>query len=133
MISKEVLLTVNFSPEKKLRIDSYSMDTDIPEDSWPPYVTSTFINLVLVKKSKVVTDEKYSVRGSVDDILETKVKIEFKEVFGCYERGALVLLESRPGSGKTALVHKVVWDWATGGEVLKKETGHYSSITKFSK
>ena len=84
-------------------------------------MTSTFINLALVKKSKGVTgDYKYSVWGNVDDILETKVKIEFKEVFDTYERGALVLVEGRPGSGKTTLVHKVTRDWATGGEVLKK-------------
>ena len=121
VISKEVLLTVSFSLRKKLLIDSYSKDTDVPEDSWPPHATSTFINLALVKKSKVVTDDyEYSVRGNVDDILETKVKIEFKEVFGTYERRALVLLEGRPGSGKTTLVHKVSRDWATGGEVLKK-------------
>ena len=120
VISKEVILTVSFSPEKKLLIDSYSKDTDVPEDSWPPHATSTFINLALVKKSKEFTDDyEYSVRGNVDDILETKVKIEFNEVFGTYERGALVLLEGRPGSGKTTLVHKVSRDWATGGEVLK--------------
>ena len=120
VISEEIPLTVNFSPEKKLLIVSYSKQQDVPEDSWPPHMTSTFINLVLVKKSKVVTDDyKYSVRGNVDDILDTKKKIEFKEVFGTYKEGALVLLEGRPGSGKTTLVHKVSRDWATGGEVLK--------------
>ena len=55
----------------------------------------------------------------MDDILETKVKIEFKAVFGTYERRELVLVDGRPGSGKTALVHKVAQDWATGGVVLK--------------
>ena len=120
VISSEVLLTVSISPEKKLLIDSYSKDTDVPEDSWGPHVTSTFINLALIMKRKTDTDDyKYSVRGNVDDILETKVKIEFKEMFGTYERGALVLVDGRPGSDKTTLVHKVSWDWATGGEVLK--------------
>ena len=119
VISKEILLTVSFSQEKKYLIDSYSVDTDVPEDSWPPHVTSTFISLALVKKSIGVTDDyKYSVRGNMDDTLETKVTIEFKEVFGKYERG-VVLIEGRPGSGKTTLVHKVTRDWATGGEVLK--------------
>ena len=54
----------------------------------------------------------------MDDTLETKVTIEFKEVFGKYERG-VVLIEGRPGSGKTTLVHKVTRDWATVWEVLK--------------
>ena len=120
VISEEILLTVSFSPEKKLLIVSYSKQQDVPEDSWPPHMTSTFINLVLVKKSKGVMDDyKYSVRGNVDDILETKEKIEFKDVFGTYKGGALVLLEGRPGSGKTTLAHKVSRDWATCGEVLK--------------
>ena len=120
VISEDISLTVNFSPEKKLLIDSYAKDTDVPADSWPPHATSTFINLALVTKRKGVTDNyKYSIRGNVDDILETKEKIKFKEVFGTYERGALVLLEGRPGSGKTTLVHKVSRDWATSGEVLK--------------
>ena len=117
VISKEVVL---ISPEKKHLIKLYSKDTDVPEDSWPPKVTSTFISLALIKKSKGVTDDyKYSVRGDVDDILETKVKVEFEEVFGEYKSGALVLVEGRPGCGKTTLVHKVTRDWATGEVVLK--------------
>ena len=32
VISREILLTVSFSPEKKQLINSYSMDTDVPED-----------------------------------------------------------------------------------------------------
>ena len=120
VVSREVLLTVNFSPEKKQLINSYSKDTDVPEDTWPPKVTSTFINLALITKKKEVTDDyKYSVRGDVDDILETKEKVEFAAVFGEFQSGALVLVEGRPGSGKTTLVHKVTRDWATGGGVLK--------------
>ena len=117
VISKEVLM---ISPEKKHLIKLYSKDADVPEDSWPPKVTSSFISLALITKGKGVTDDyKYSVRGDVDDILEKKVEVEFEEVFGKYKSGDLVLVEGRPGSGKTTLVHKVTRDWATGGEVLK--------------
>ena len=120
VISEVVLLTVNFSPEKRHLINLYSKDKDVPEESWPPKVTSTFINLALITKKKEVSDNyKYSIRGNVDDILETKEKAEFAAVFGEYKRGALVLVEGRPGSGKTTLVHKVARDWATGGEVLR--------------
>ena len=34
------------------------------------------------------------------------------------ERGCLVVVEGRPGSGKTTLVHKLVMDWAIGNPVL---------------
>ena len=117
VISKEVVL---ISPEKNHLIKLYSKDTDVPEDTWPPKVASTFISLALIKKSKGVTDDyKDSVRVNVDDILEEKVKVEFEEVFGEYKSGALVLVEGRPGCGKTTLVHKVTRDWATGEDVLK--------------
>ena len=120
VFSKEVLLIVKYSPEKNLLIKSYSKDRDVPADSWPPQVTSTFSNLALITKSKGVTDDyKYSVRGEVDDILEAKEKIEYKEVFGTYQRGALVLVEGCPGCGKTTLMHKVSRDWATSGKVLR--------------
>ena len=114
VFSIEVLLIVKYSPEKNLLIKSYTKDSDVPAHSWPPHVTSPFSNLALITKSKGVTD----VRGEVDDILEAKEKIEYKEVFGTYQRGALVLVEGHPGSGKTTLVHKVLRDWATSWEVL---------------
>ena len=45
--------------------------------------------------------------------------VEYEEVFRQYREGALVLVEGRPGSGKTTLVHKVTRDWATGRKVLQ--------------
>ena len=36
-------------------------------------------------------------------------------MFGKYASGALVLVEGRPGMGKTTLMHKVTRDRATGG------------------
>ena len=120
VISREILLTVSFPPEKKHLIKLYSKNPEVPRDSWPPKVTTTFINLALITKKNEVTDDyKSSVRGDVDDILETKEKVEFAAVFGEYESGALVLVEGRPGSGKTTLVHKITRDWATGRGLLK--------------
>ena len=62
----------------------------------------------------------YTVRGNVDDILESKEVVKYEEVFREYREGALVLVEGRPGSGKTTLVHKVTRDWATGRKVLQE-------------
>ena len=122
VISEVVVLTVNILPEKKRLINLYSKRKEIPQDSssWPPVGTSTFINLALIKKKKQDTDDNdYTVRGDADDILAKKEKVEFEEMFGKYEGGKLLLVEGRPGSGKTTLVHKVTRDWATRGNVLK--------------
>ena len=122
VISEVAVLTVNFLPEKKRLINLYSKRKEIPQDSssWPPVGTSTFINLALIKKNTQDSDDNdYTVRGDADDILAKKEKVEFKEMFGTYESGKLLLVEGRPGSGKTTLVHKVTRDWATRGNVLK--------------
>ena len=83
-----------------------------------PVGNSTFINLVLIKQSPISRCDYYTVRGDMDDILETKERVEYEEIFREYREGALVLIEGRPGSGKTTLVHKVSRDWAKGEKVL---------------
>ena len=121
-ISELAVLTVNFLPEKKRLINLYSKRKEIPQESssWPPVGTSTFVNLALIKKNTQNTDDNdYTVQGDADNILAKKEKAEFKEMFGTYESGKLLLVEGRPGSGKTTLVHKVTRDWATRGNVLK--------------
>ena len=40
--------------------------------------------------------------------------MQYEDAFSKYERGALVLVEGRPGSGKTTLAHKITKDWANG-------------------
>ena len=54
----------------------------------------------------------------MDDILESKERIKYEEVFDTFGSGELVLIEGRPGGGKTTLVNKVARDWARGGDVL---------------
>ena len=119
VISRAVVVEVVFPPEKKCLIKRYSRQREIPENLWPPVGTNTFINLVLIKQDKEKTrDHSYSVLGDMDDIIKEKETIEYKQVFGKYVKGGLVLIEGRPGSGKTTLVHKVTRDWATRGDVL---------------
>ena len=118
--SDEVNLMVIYPPEKEHLIKLYSlMESEVPKDSWPPEGNSTFINLVLIKQSPISRCLYYTVRGDMDDILESKEVVEYEEVFKEYREGALVLVEGRPGSGKTTLVHKVTRDWATGRKVLQ--------------
>ena len=118
--SDEINLMVIYPPEKEHLIELYSlMESEVPKDSWPPVGNSTFINLVLIKQSPISRCDYYTVRGDMDDILESKEVVEYEEVFREYRQGSLVLVEGRPGSGKTTLVHKVSRDWATGRKVLQ--------------
>ena len=118
--SDEINLMVIYPPEKEHLVKVYFlMESEVPKDSWPPVGNSTFINLVLIKQSPISRCDYYTVRGDMDDILESKEVVEYEEVFSEYREGALVLVEGRPGSGKTTLVHKVTRDWAKGRKVLQ--------------
>ena len=121
--SNPITLTVHFSPAKNLLLNLYSWWKEVPfKNDWPPVVSTTFINLALVKSSfnkKNKTD--LSVRGDADDIIAEKKMIEYYEVFGEYKSNELILVVGRPGSGKTTLVHKVVKDWALGKALAKSK------------
>ena len=118
--TNKITLTVLYDAAKKRLLNLYSANRVIPEDTWPPTVSKVFINLALIKSSKDCMDIiDYAIRGDADDIISKTVKVEYKEVFGEYNSKELILLEGRPGSGKTTLVHKVIKDWAKG-EVLTK-------------
>ncbi len=118
--SDEISLSVIYPPEKKELLEFYSLaDRDVPQDSWPPVSNPTFINLVLIQQKPMSTRNYYTIRGDMDDILESKEVAEYEEVFREYREGALVLVEGRPGSGKTTLVNKLTRDWATGKKVLQ--------------
>ena len=117
--SDDINLTVTFPEITKYFFEVYSRLGELPKDSWPPVAATTFINLALIMKSKSDSNVyDYTVQGDIDDIIETKEKIEYMEVFGKYESGALVLIEGRPGSGKTTLMHRVTRDWAVKKDVL---------------
>ena len=118
--TNKITLTVLYEAAKKRLINLYSAKSVIPEDTWPPTVSKVFINLALIKSSKDCMDIiDYTIRGDADDIIAKKERVEYKQVFGEYNSKELILLEGRPGSGKTTLVHKVIKDWVEG-EVLAK-------------
>ena len=112
VFSSEINVKVVYLPEKELLLEHYfSMKDD-------QQCNPTFVNLVLIKqKAKSRCD--YTIRGDVDDILEGKEVAEYEEIFREYKKGELVLIEGRPGSGKTTLVHKITQDWAHGKPILQ--------------
>ena len=110
--SSKINVKVIFLPEKERLLEHYfSMNND-------QQCNPTFVNLVLIKqKAKSRCD--YTIRGDVDDIVEGKEVTQYEEIFRKYKNGELVLIEGRPGSGKTTLVHKITQDWAHGKPILQ--------------
>ncbi len=112
-------LKVIFSLEKKNLLKFYRIIPEINNDSWPPVGSSSFIKLALIKENRPynkIHDD--SVRGDMDDILKEKETGEYKLLFQKYEEGAFVLIEGRPGSGKTTLTRKMSKDWASKPDIL---------------
>ena len=118
--SEKMNLKVSCPVYSKYFSSIYSTKREVPKDSWPPVTTEKFINLALISKHRQKNDDyAYAVLGDMDDIIEAKEKVAFEEVFGqYYNSGALILVEGRPGSGKTTLMHKVTRDWALKGNIL---------------
>ena len=101
----------------------YLKQPDIPQDDWPPVRKSHYVNLALLKNAAIKDDHfaRFTIRGSLDDILRDKEELHFSDVFVNADMGHRILFEGRPGSGKTTLMHKISKDWAKG-ELLKHIT-----------
>ena len=128
-----ITLTVDFPQAKSHLLKRYSyMKVPTSKNDWPPVVSKTFINLALVESTNTVN---FAVQGDADDMVKKrkvesegdaddieqkkkKIKVEYEDVFREYRSEELILVEGRPGSGKTTLVHKIVKDWASSGEIL---------------
>ncbi len=120
--SDEISLSVVYPPEKRELLKFYSnSERKSAKNSWPPTGNSEFINLALIKKVERGKNkcDYYTVRGDMDDILESKEVAEYEKVFKEYKEGGLLLVEGRPGCGKTTLVHKITRDWMEGKKILQ--------------
>ena len=115
--SEPIVLTVGTPLDKytkKLKA-IYDAKSEVPEDTWPPVSINTYINLALIKQQDINNAgeyARYTIRGDADDVFKDKESIEYESVFDRLGNGARLLIEGRPGSGKTTLVHKVSQDWA---------------------
>ena len=94
----------------------YLAQPEVPEDTWPPVGNQKYINLALVKQNKIDYCSEFArltIRGDMDDILQHKQTIECEDIYKSMTSGQLILIEGRPGSGKTTFVHKITQDWAS--------------------
>ena len=93
----------------------YCHQPEVREDCWPPVKRTRYINLAMLEnepfdyKSDLA---RYTVRGSVDNIIKGKTEITYLNIFENVKPGSRILLEGRPGSGKTTLMNKISRDWA---------------------
>ncbi len=93
MVSNEINLKIIYTKEKNQQLDLYSVCEEIPEDSWPPVGTKTFVNLVLVKSEKQSTASKqYCISEDADKVIVKKEKIEYQEVFEEYQTSTVFLV-----------------------------------------
>ena len=100
----------------------YLKQPEVPEDTWPPVSNKKHINLALIKQQAVNYKShctRVTIRGDADDILQYKERISYRDVYESLRSGQLLLIEGRPGSGKTTFIHKVTRDWAasSGGKI----------------
>ena len=110
MSTSPVQVTVTFPPDKQCLLDFYSSLKQVPQDSWPIVGPNTFVDVALLDTMR--GSKPSVVEGEVDDVLQTNPKstVRLIEAFGQYEEGALIILEGRPGSGKTTLTCKITKD-----------------------
>ena len=121
--SDPIVLTVEIPHTKKFLVDMYCNQPVVNEASWQRSKDRiSYSNLALIKMEKIDPSNEYArstIQGDMDDVECEKESISYEEAFGAHRSGALVLIEGRPGSGKTTLVHKISNDWATGKPVLE--------------
>ena len=119
LTSTPATITVIYPPDKECLISLYSSLSEVPDDSWPLASAKTFIDLVLVRTNR--SQHKCTsvfIEEEMEALLGDKERMEYKDAFSQYECRALVLVEGRPGSGKTTLANRIAKDWAEG-KVLK--------------
>ena len=101
-------------------IKFYSRIKD-PEATWPPSPSKIFINLAVINREEISTEELHqfmlaTLNNGVDIILDTKVPVEIEHLIDTKPgiEQQCVLVEGAPGVGKTTLSWELCKRWAKG-------------------
>ena len=81
----------------------------IDDRAWPPVKTTDFINLALTKDKSTW---RKTPCGSIGKTVNEGDAASYHRIFDDIELKRFILLEGRPGSGKTTLMNKISRDWA---------------------
>ena len=98
-------------------VNRYKSDPEVLADTWPVVKQNIYINLATISDKDAIATSNLTcsaLRGDVDDILLAKGHTDYKSNFLSITQGSRIIIEGRPGSGKTTLVHRISQDWAKG-------------------
>ena len=99
----------------------YSHPKD-PVATWPPSPSNIFINLAVIIREKISTEELHkfmlaTLNKGVDTILKTKAPVELEQLMDTkpgIKQQHIILVEGAPGVGKTTLSWEICQRWSEG-------------------
>ena len=101
--------SLEFCTEK---LSQFYINCQMSSDTWPPLKIATFVQLALIKQREGSKHSDFrTVQKDIDEVCGQKTSISLDDLFMGIGSGSLILLEGRPGSGKTTLMSKISCDW----------------------
>ena len=106
---------LNIAKHKSVLADVYSAQPEVPADSWPPVSNDVYINLALITQNCTKSSfegARGTIQKGMDDTFGSQESVKYESLFENLKSGSRLLIEGRPGSGKSTLVHRASRDWA---------------------